>query len=95
MAKITKKLKKSLFFPPKSKRLARIITIKTPSAFRKSIKRLKKDGLTTKEKKVLVLARTRAKIMLKRKNLCVKERKQMREISRVRIPKIIKKKKKR
>jgi len=93
--RIPKKIKKSLFFPPKSKRFARIITIKSPTAFKRSIKKLKKDGLTRTEKKALVLARTRAKIQLKRKNLSAKERKQMREISRIKIPKITKRKKRR
>ncbi len=94
MAGISKKLKRSLFFPPKNKRLARAITIKSPTAFRKSIKKLKKGGLTTTEKKALVLARTRAKIQLKRKNLSPKERKQMREISRIKLPKITRKRRK-
>jgi len=88
MAYIPKKLKKSLFFPPKNKRLARIITIKSPTAFRKSITKLKKGGLTKTEKKALILARTRAKIQLRRKNLSAKERRQMREISRINIPRV-------
>ncbi len=88
MVRLSKKLKRSLFFPPKNKRLARAITIKSPAAFRKSIKKLKKGGITTTEKRALVLARTRAKIQLKRKNLSAKEKRQMREISRITLPKI-------
>lgn len=78
---------RSLFFPPKNKRLARIITITSPAAFRRSIKVLMKDGLSVTERKALILARTRAKVQLKRKNLSDKERKQMLAISKIRIPK--------
>lgn len=74
-----------LFGKPKSKRLARIISITSPSAFRKSIRVLKKGGLTLTEKRALVLARTRASLQLKRKNLSLKERKQFRVISKIRI----------
>ena len=80
-----KKIRKTIFFPAKHKRLARVVTIRSPSAFRQSIRTLKKRGLTTAEKRALVLARTRAKAMLKRKHLSLKERKQMREISKVKI----------
>ena len=79
---------KTLFFPAKSKRLARIISIKSPTAFRKSIRTLKKGGLKTNEKRALVLAQNRARAILKKKNLSIKERKQFREISKIKIPKI-------
>ncbi len=77
--------KETLFFKPKSKRLARIITIVSPTAFRKSIRILKKGGLTTTEKRALVLARNRATAQLGRKNLSPKERKQFRAISKIKI----------
>ena len=80
------KIKKSIFFPPKDKALARKISIKTPAQFRKSINILKKNGITIKENKALVLARTRAKVQLKRKNLSVRERNQMRAIANTTIP---------
>lgn len=80
--------RKTLFFPAKSKRLARIISIKSPTAFRKSIRTLKKGGVTLKEKRALVLAQNRARAILKKKNLSVKERKQFREISKIKLPKI-------
>lgn len=76
---------KSLFFPPKNKRLAKSISIKSPSAFKKSISKLKKGGLSTTEKRALVLARTRAKLQLKRRNLSAKERKQFTTISETKI----------
>ena len=79
------KKRKTVFFKARSKRLAKIISIKSPSAFRKSIATLKKGGLTTREKRALVLARTRAKLQLRRKNLSAKERKQMRAISKMKI----------
>lgn len=77
--------KKGLFFKAKDKRLAKIISIKSPAAFRESIKILKKGGLTTKEKRGLVLAKNRAGAILKKKNLSPKERKQFRTISKIKI----------
>lgn len=84
MAKITK----SIFFKPKNKALARKITIRTPSAFRKSIKVLKSKGITSEEKKSLLLAKTRARVQLKRRNLSPKERRQMKAIAETKLPNI-------
>lgn len=80
-----------LFGPPKSKRIAKIISIRSPTAFKESIKKLRKGGLTTTEKKALVLARTRASLQLKRKNLSSKERVQFKKISQIKLPMITKK----
>ncbi len=91
MARITK----GLFFAPKDKALARKISIKSPAAFEKSIRVLKKGGITLKEKRALVLARNRASAQLKRKNLSPGERKQFRMISKMNLPKITKTKGKR
>ena len=88
------KFTKSIFFPPKDKALARKISIKSPTAFRMSIREVSKGGLTLKEKRALVLARTRASVQLKRRNLSPKERKQFRTISKIRIPKINKRRSK-
>lgn len=82
------RIKKSIFFPPKDKALARKISIRTPGEFRKSISNLRKNGFTLKEKRALVLARTRAKVQLKRKNLSKRERKQMRAIANTTIPRV-------
>lgn len=84
MGKFTKKL----FAPPKDKRLARKISIKSPKTFRNSISRLRKGGITLKEKRALTLAKTRASVQLKRPNLSTKERRQFRAISRMKLPKI-------
>lgn len=84
MARITK----SIFFKPKNKALARKISIKTPSAFRKSIRMIKTKGVTSEEKKALSLAKTRAKVQLKRRNLSPKERKQMMAIATTKLPNI-------
>ncbi len=73
---------------PKDKRLARIISITSPTAFRKSIRTLKKGGITLKEKRALVLARNRAGAQLDRKNLSSKERKQFKAITRMSLPPI-------
>jgi len=80
----------SIFFPAKSKALAGKISITSPTAFRESIRELKKGGLSLREKKALVLARTRATAQLGRENLSSKERKQFRAISKINIPKVSK-----
>lgn len=76
-----------LFAKPKSKRLAKIITIKSPSGFKKSVKTLSKGGLSLKEFRALNLAKTRAALQLRRKNLSTKERTQFKAIVKVKIPK--------
>jgi len=78
---------KTLFFKPKSKRLAKIISITSPTAFRKAIKILKKGGLTLTERRALILAQNRAKAILKRKTLSTKERKQFEAIAKIKIQK--------
>lgn len=87
------KFTKNLFFPPKNKALARKISIKSPTAFKRSIKKLKSGGITLKEKRALTLARTRAMVQLKRRNLSPKERKQFRMISKINLPKVSRRKK--
>ena len=90
---MVRKSVKSLFFPSKHKRLARIIKISSPSEFRKSIKELMKNGLTLTEKRALTLARNRATAQLGRENLSDKEREEFMIISNMSIPKITKPKK--
>jgi len=87
-------MKKGLFSPAKDKRLAKIITIKSPTAFKESIRKLKKGGLTLKEKRGLVLARNRAAAQLKRKNLSSEERVQFRKIKNIKLPAITKRQRK-
>jgi hypothetical protein len=84
--------KKSLFFPPRNKRIAKIISIKSPSAFKISISKLREGGITITEKRSLVLAKNRAKAQLKRKNLSPKERKQFKMIVAMKLPNITLKK---
>ncbi len=84
------KITKSIFFKPKDKALAKKISIKTPGQFKKSIMELKKNGITLKENKALVLARTRAKVQLKRTNLSTRERNQMKAIASTTIPRVSK-----
>jgi len=88
---VKKKFTKSIFFPPKDKALAKKISIKSPSAFRESIKKVARGGITLKEFRALNLAKTRAKVQLKRKNLSAKERKQFGMIAKTKIPKVTKK----
>jgi len=80
----------TLFMKPKDKRIARIITIRSPTAFKESIRKLKKGGLTLREKRGLVLARNIADAQLGRKNLSSKERKQFKAITKIKLPKITK-----
>ena len=75
----------SIFGKPKSKVLAAKISIKSPQEFKESIRKLKENELTLHEKRALVLARTRAKLQLRRKVLSLKERKEMLEISKTKI----------
>lgn len=89
LSKKYKMKKKSLFnIPVKNRSLSRKISITSPTAFKRSIRELKKGGINIKEKRALVLARNRAKAQLNRKNLSPKERKQFREISKINLPKI-------
>ncbi len=83
---VTKKDMLGLFQPAKNPRLARIISIETPAKFRKSILVLSKNGLSVSEFRALNLAKTRAKIQLKRKNLSAKERREFTMIAKTRIP---------
>lgn len=80
--------RRGLFFPAKDKSLAKKISITSPTAFRKSVRVLKKGGLTRGEQAALVLARNRAGAQLGRRNLSPKERKQFTAITKVRIPKL-------
>jgi hypothetical protein len=80
----------TLFSPPKNKRIAKIINITSPTSFKESIRKLKKGGITTEEKRALVLAKNRSSAQLKRKNLSSKERKQFKAITKINLPKITK-----
>ncbi len=69
-------------------RLSAAISIKTPTAFKSSIFKVKRlKGISpAKKKRALTLARTRAQLHLKRKNLSPRERKQMGRIAKTRLP---------
>lgn len=79
---------KSIFFKPRNQSLANKISIKSPLAFRSSIKELKKGGINLQERRGLILAQNRSKVMLMRHNLSSSERKQFNTISRIKLPKI-------
>ena len=87
MPKLTKRSVFNLMKKP-DPRKAKLVSIKSPEAFRKSIKALKKGRFVESERKSLTLARTRATLQLKRKNLSMKERKQFTKISKMRIPNV-------
>lgn len=77
---------RGLFSPAKNSRLARIISIESPAKFRTSIKKLMEGGLSGEERRALTLAKTRATLQLRRRNLSDKERKEFRIISKMVIP---------
>ncbi|KKM97910.1 hypothetical protein LCGC14_1163240 [marine sediment metagenome] len=82
--------RRTIFFPPKSPRLARAISITSPEQFRKSISRVRKlKGISsTTKKRALVLAKNRAAAQLKRKTLSTGERRQFTAITKIKIPKL-------
>ena len=81
----------SVFFAPSNLRLAKKIKITSPSAFRESIRVLKKGGLSIAERAALTVAQTRAKLQLRRKTLSQKERGEFKQISLIKIPAATKK----
>lgn len=79
---------KSMFdIPVKSKRRAEMISIESPAKFKKSIVELEKGSYTLADQRALILAQNRAKAMLNRKDLSDKERREMSEISKIKVPK--------
>lgn len=89
---MTRRRQRSLFGQRvKSPILADRITIRSPGAFRESIRLLEKGGLTLTERRGLVLAQNRAGAQLGRKNLSAKERVEFEKIVKIRIPKVSKK----
>ncbi len=80
----------SLFGAARDMALAAKVSIASPGLFRESIRELKKDGITLKERRALVLAQNRATAQLSRKNLSFKERVEFRKISGMRIPRVTK-----
>ena len=75
----------SLFFKAKNERIAKNISIKSPTAFRKSVRTLRRGGINTYERRSLVLAKNRAAAQLNRKNLSRQERVQFRKIANMRV----------
>ncbi len=82
--------KNTLFTKPKSPRLARLVDLTSPTAFKEGLRKAKKGGFTLQEKRAFVQGRNIAGAQLKRKNLSMKERKQFRAIMNTKLPKITK-----
>ena len=73
---------------PKHPRLAKAITIKTASGFKNSVKKISsKKTYSTTEYRALVLAKTRAKLMAKKKAIHPTTRKRLLSIAKTPIPK--------
>jgi hypothetical protein len=82
--------RRTIFFPPRDKKLADIISIESPAAFRESIRKLKKTGIGAREKRALVLAQNRARAMLKKRSLSENERKELQAIASIPLPPVTK-----
>lgn len=80
--------RQSLFFAPRDKKLAGVIKISSPAAFRASIAQIKRNGVTARERAGLILAKNRVAAQLARSNLSSKEQREFRTIQRIPIPKI-------
>jgi hypothetical protein len=78
--------RRTIFFEPKNQKLAELITIVSPDAFRESIRKVQRMGIGAREKRALVLAQNRARAMLKKRSLSAKERSQFEEIAQIRLP---------
>jgi len=84
-----KSRRRTMFYhPPRHKRLADVIRISSPTAAKASVKEAKelvKEGYYSKTtvKRAFVLAANRSKAMLNRKNLSVKERRELRQVARI------------
>ena len=86
----TRTRRKTIFFAPRNRRLADIVSIESPAAFKRSIRMLAADGLDTREKRALVLAQNRARAMLKRRSLSAKERREFQQIASMPLPPLTK-----
>ena len=81
--------RKSLFFPPRHRKIADIISIESPKKARHAIKTLLRMAKKApRQKKVLikrsiVLAANRAEASAKRKNLSQKEKRELRTVARL------------
>jgi hypothetical protein len=82
--------RKTIFFPPKNRKLAELISIGSPQAFRQSIRKVQRIGIGAREKRALVLAKNRAKAMLKKRSLSPKERREFETIARMPLPPVTK-----
>ena len=78
----------TIFFPPRNPRLSKAISIKSPSSFRESLRKVRKlKGISPLVKvRALALAKARATAQLQRPNISVVERAQFRAIRRMNIP---------
>ena len=70
----------------RSQRRAKIISIRSPDEFRRSIREISSGRYTLGDQRALVLAQNRAKAMLKRKDLSSRERREFVEISKIKVP---------
>ena len=86
----TPRRRRTIFFPPRHRKLSDIISIESPAAFRESIRQLKRMGIGAREKRALVLAQNRAKAMVEKRSLSPEERRQLQTIARMPLPPVTK-----
>ena len=78
----------SLFEKAKSKRLASLVDLTSPEAFKRGIEKAKTNGFSLAESRAFNLGQTRAKLQLRRTNLSTKERIEFQKISKIKLPKV-------
>jgi len=79
--------KNTIFFPPKHKKLSKIVSIVSPSEAKKSVEKIKKlvgKGYTKKQLRAsLILAGVRAKLLAKKPNISSKEKQELKKVAEI------------
>ncbi|RLE45442.1 hypothetical protein DRJ25_05670 [Candidatus Woesearchaeota archaeon] len=82
--------KKTMFFPPRHKKIAAIISIEDPKKARKAVKTLLRRAKKTNRRKTkvlikrcMILAANRAEASAKRRNITKKEKRELRTVANI------------
>jgi hypothetical protein len=77
----------SIFFPPKHKKLSKIISIVSPEEARKAVRKIKQlvgKGYTKKQLRAsLILAGARAKVLAKSPHISAKEKRELKKVAEI------------
>jgi len=84
----TKKVKNTIFFPAKHKKLSKIISIVSPEEAKKAVKKIKnmvgKSSFTRKQLRAsLILAGARAKALAKKPTISSREKQELRKVAEI------------